>query len=141
MAPYPALLIAGVPEQGISTGVIPPFSRSQLPKRPFKELFGEGQMLLNIRLQMPGARLPIVGRITDAAGEEDEFVRIGWRKHKILGIAPHHALPHQRSLDSLSILSQYRVCFSSPVLRSTPFSTRSCKSLVAVALEVSVIFR
>lgn len=44
-------------------------------------------------------------------------------------------------IESGRMLSQYRVCLSSPVLRSAPSSTRPCKSLVAVALEVFVIFR
>src|SRR6185437_15226805 len=37
---------------------------------------------------------------------------------------------------SLRMLSQYRVCLSSPVFRNTPSSTKFCKSLVAVALDV-----
>jgi hypothetical protein len=57
------------------------------------------------------------------------------------------AKPHVRwqnydsSPGSLRMLNQYRVCLSSPVFRSAPSSTRLCKSLVAVALEVLVILR
>ena len=49
-------------------------SRSKLPKRPLKKHLGQRHMLFNIRLQMPRSRLPVVGRISDAAGEKDELV-------------------------------------------------------------------
>ena len=46
---------------------------SHLPKRLLEKLFRQLHVLFNIRLQMPGSGLPVVGRVADAAGEEDEF--------------------------------------------------------------------
>lgn len=46
---------------------------SHLPERSLKKLFRQLHVLFNIRLQVPGARLPVVCRVAEAAGEEDEF--------------------------------------------------------------------
>ena len=48
-------------------------------------------MLSDIRLQMARAGLPVIGGIAYAAGEEDEFVGVGWWKDSIFGVATDHA--------------------------------------------------
>ena len=48
-------------------------------------------MFLYIRLQMPRPRLPVVGRVADAAAKKDKLVGIGRRKDQVLGMAAHHA--------------------------------------------------
>src|SRR5262249_8205575 len=55
-------------------GGLPSSFHSQLPKHPFKELSCLPHMLLNIRLQMPRPRLPIVCRVADPACQEDKLV-------------------------------------------------------------------
>ena len=47
-------------------------------------------MLGDIGLQVAGAGLPVVGRVPNAAGQEDKFVRIDRRKDTILGVATDH---------------------------------------------------
>ena len=46
---------------------------SHLPERLLKKLFRLLHVLFDICLQMSGACLPIICRVADAAGEEDEF--------------------------------------------------------------------
>jgi hypothetical protein len=55
-------------EQGTSTGVMPPLQTSsqKLPRLSHTPL--------DIRLQMPRSCLPIIPRVADAVGAEDEFV-------------------------------------------------------------------
>jgi hypothetical protein len=60
---------------------------------PFEELFGELHRLLNICLQVPRASLPVVGRIADTVGEEDDLFRIGGRAHQIRGVSTDHVQP------------------------------------------------
>ena len=60
-------------EAGDGAPFLEPNCHSQSPERPLKKLPGLLHMLLNIRLQMSGACVPVVGGIADAAGEEDEF--------------------------------------------------------------------
>ena len=52
----------------------PPSSSSQLSKRFLKELSCLSHVLFNIRLQMPRSCLPIIRRIADPPGKEDELV-------------------------------------------------------------------
>ncbi len=44
-----------------------------LAERLLEKLPRQLHMLFDIRLQMPGACLPVVRRVADAAGQEDEF--------------------------------------------------------------------
>ncbi len=44
------------------------------PKRPLKKLPSLPHVLLDIGLQMPCSSLPIIRRVADTAGEEDELV-------------------------------------------------------------------
>ena len=60
-----------------------PISCSQRPERAFEEVLCGGHVLLDIRLQVPGAGLPIVGAIAHVAGEEDELVGITRRQHQV----------------------------------------------------------
>jgi len=57
-----------------------PFVRLQLPKGLFGKFPGQLHMLLDIRLQMSGSCLPIVGGMADVAGE-DCFVGVSGEKH------------------------------------------------------------
>ena len=63
----------------------------ELPEGPFEELFRELHVLVDIRLKMAGAGLPVVGGVSHAAGEEDKFVGIDRWEDAILGVAPDHA--------------------------------------------------
>ena len=63
----------------------------QTSECPLEELFGEFHMLYDIRLEVARAGLPVVGGITHAAGEEDEFVGIDRWENTIFGIAADHA--------------------------------------------------
>ena len=55
-------------EQGTSTGVMPPLQASP------KKLPRLSHTPLDILLQMPGSRLPIIPRVADAVGAKDELV-------------------------------------------------------------------
>ena len=66
---------------------------SQPPKLFLKKLPRILHVLLYIRLQMPRPRLPVVRRISDAARQEDEFVRIRGREDQIFSVSPHHPQP------------------------------------------------
>jgi hypothetical protein len=46
---------------------------SQCSERSFEELFREGHVLLDVRLQIAGAGLPVVFRIADPAGKTDKL--------------------------------------------------------------------
>lgn len=81
-------MIEELPESHLGAGR---FVRLQASECLFEELFGEPHVLRDISLEMPRSRLPVVGRISDAAGEEDEFVGIDRGKDTILGIAANHA--------------------------------------------------
>ena len=48
-------------------------------------------MLLDVCLQLARAGPPVVSRVADAAGKTHKLLRIGRRKHKILGVSPDHA--------------------------------------------------
>ena len=42
---------------------------------------------------MFGSCLPILRRVADTVGEEDDLFRIGGRAHQIRGVLPDHAQP------------------------------------------------
>ena len=63
----------------------------QTSECPFEELFGEFHVLHDIRLEVAGAGLPVVGGVAHTAGEEDEFVGIDKWENTIFGIAADHA--------------------------------------------------
>lgn len=58
----------------LTLSVVLPWSVSEPPKRPFKKLSCPAHVLLNVGLEMPCAGLPVIGHVTDATGEEDQFV-------------------------------------------------------------------
>lgn len=51
-----------------------------MSERPVEELLGQLHVLLDIALQMPRSRLPIIRRVADAAGK-DGSVGVSGEKH------------------------------------------------------------
>jgi len=54
------------------------FAGLQRSEGPFEECLRQRHMLLNIRLQMPRACLPIVRCVADTAGEGEKLAGKGW---------------------------------------------------------------
>lgn len=73
------------------------FTELQTSECSFEELFRELHVLRNISLEVPRPRLPVVGRIPNATGEKNEFVRIDRGRTRSL------ALPRTMRRPSMSI--------------------------------------
>ena len=61
------------------------------PECPFEELFGKRHVLRNVGLKVAGTGLPVVGRVSDAARQEDELVGLDRRKDAVFGVTTDHA--------------------------------------------------
>ena len=64
----------GVCDRALHEHRIPSSPPSHLSKRPLRKIHRLSHVLFDIRLQMPRSRLPIIRRVADMAGEEDDLV-------------------------------------------------------------------
>ena len=64
---------------------------SHLSEHLLEELSILFHVLFDVRQQVFRPGLPVFCLISDAAGEEDEFVGVRRRQNEILGVAAHHA--------------------------------------------------